>query len=408
MRTLEALPAASTRVLLRVDINAPIENGRVVDHRRFARHAETISRLTERGHAVVVLAHQGRPGRDTFVSLAEHADILADYLDAPVEFVPSVFDDAAEAAIRDVGPGAVLLLENVRMTEDELTDQEPAAHARTALVQTLAPLFDAYVNDGYSVAHRPHASVVGFPAVMDAYAGPVMATEYAYNTAVYDREFDGVVTIVLGGRKAGDVIEALDALADRVDRFLLGGAVGELFLRGAGYPVGTDVGTDFYESYYRTYEQAITDALDRFGDRITLPVDLATASGGDRVETPVAAIDTKAVDYFDIGSETVATYREVIADSAAVLVKGAPGVFEKEPFSLGTCGVLSAIADGDCFSVVGGGDTARAVDRCGFDPAAYDHLSIAGGAYLYALAGRPLPGVVALEEAATRIADDRN
>lgn len=391
------------RLLVRIDINAPVEDGRVQDHSRFQRHAETVRQLCAADHAVALLAHQGRPGRDTFVPLEQHAEILAGHLGQEIRYVPDLAGPTAQDAIDALSGGDVLLLENVRFDEEELADRTPAEHANADFVRTLSEEFDVYVNDGYSVAHRDHASIVGFPERMPAYAGPVMETEYAYNTSLQTREFDGQVTMILGGKKAGDVIAAMDHLADRVDTFLLGGVVGELFLRAAGHPVGYDVGTDFYDDYFSACESEIVDALDRFGDRIELPVDLAYEQDGSRAEHRIEDLDEKTVDYLDIGRETINTYVDVISDSEAVMVKGALGVFEREAFSAGTVELLEAIGASDCFSVVGGGDTSRAVGLYALDPQAFDHLSIAGGAYLRALTGEPLPGIEALNRAERRM-----
>ena len=541
------------RLLVRIDVNAPVEDGAVQSTRRFERHADSIADLLREDHGLALLAHQGRPGRDTFVTLEEHAEILSDLLGYPVEYVPSTHGEEALDVIEDLGAGNVVLLENTRMTDDELPEEAPDEKAETEFVQALAPEFDAYVNDGYSVAHRSHASIVGFPEVMDAYAGPVMADEYEYNTSLERREFDGQVTMILGGTKAEDVIAAMDNLEDRVDRFLLGGVVGELFLRAEGHPVGHDLpdGPDLYDDNYAENEELIADVHDRFGDRIELPTDLAYEAeaeaesedepveeesedvpeesesedvseesdsegvseeaepegaevedvseeaesrdvseendsedvsgeaesedvseeaepenaskmsdpddiaevlkpknvaevsepegededaatgveggsegeteddtsestletdggieGGERAEHRVEEIDEKRVSYMDIGHETAERYVEVIEESEAVLVKGALGVFEDERFSHGTVEVLQAVADSDAFSVVGGGDTSRAVPMYGIDEDGFDHLSIAGGAYLKALTGEPLVGIEALERSAERMDED--
>ena len=485
------------RLLVRIDVNAPVEDGAVQSTRRFERHADSIAALLREDHGLALMAHQGRPGRDTFVTLEEHAEILSDLLGYPVEHVPSTHGEEALDAIEDLGAGDVILLENTRMSDDELPEEAPESKAGTEFVQALAPELDAYVNDGYSVAHRSHASIVGFPEVMDAYAGPVMADEYEYNTSVERKEFDGQVTMVLGGTKAEDVIAAMDNLEEKVDRFLLGGVVGELFLRAKGYPVGHDLpdGPDLYDDNYAENEELIADVLDRFGDRIELPVDLAYEDMGeetdeaateaesedeaateaesedgekaeetdesepeaesegeagesedesgadegdddesgagegdddesgadegddDKIETDggvedenggrsehrVEEIDEKTVSYMDIGHETAERYVEVVEESEAVLVKGALGVFEDERFSHGTVEVLRAVADSDAFSVVGGGDTSRAVPMYGLDEDGFEHLSIAGGAYLKALTGEPLAGIEALERAAERM-----
>ncbi|MFP9059721.1 phosphoglycerate kinase [Natrialbaceae archaeon A-chndr2] len=389
------------RVLVRVDINAPVENGRAQDNRRFERHASSIRTLLEDGHAVAVMAHQGRPGRDTFISLESHADILGEHLGQDVGFVPDTFGEDALEAIEALETGEVLLLENVRMCEDELPEKEPEEHAQSEFVQTLAPKFDAYVNDAYSAAHRAHASLVGFPLVMDAYAGPVMDAEYTANSAIQDREFDGPVTMVLGGTKAEDLIPVIERVDDTVDRFCLGGIVGELFLRAAGHDVGYDVeGTEFFDHQWDDHADTIESILETYGDRLTLASDLAyEGDDGERAETAVDGLE-KDTSYLDVGSESAETYANLVRESDAVFVKGALGVFEDERFATGTVTVLEAIAETDCFSVVGGGDTSRAIGMYGLDEADFGHVSIAGGAYVRALTGEPLIGIEVLERAA--------
>ncbi|MCU4973763.1 phosphoglycerate kinase [Halobacteria archaeon AArc-m2/3/4] len=385
------------KLLVRFDLNAPVEDGVVQDNRRFQRHADTLSELLDDGHAVAVLAHQGRPGRDSFVSLDQHADILADHIGREVSFVPDTDGEEALEAIRDLEGGEVLLLENVRMCDDELPEKDPAEHAESDLVQTLAPEFDAYVNDAYSAAHRAHASLVGFPLVMDAYAGRVMETEYTANSAIQDKEFDGPVTMVLGGTKAEDLIPVIERV-DGVDRFCLGGIVGELFLRAAGHDVGYDVeGTDFFDDQWESHRETIEEILETYGDRLTLAVDLAYEDDdGDRGEISVDGA-TKETSFLDVGSNTTETYADLVSESEAVFVKGALGVFEDERFSDGTVGVLEAIAETDCFSVVGGGDTSRAIPMYGLSEDDFSHVSIAGGAYVAALTGESLIAIDVLD-----------
>ncbi|MFC7098062.1 phosphoglycerate kinase [Halobaculum marinum] len=399
-RTLDDLPAEQ-RVLVRLDLNSPVEDGVVQDNRRFSRHAETVAELAESGHRVALMAHQGRPGRDTFVSLEQHADILAEHAGVDVDFVADTFGDDALAAVRDLDAGDVLLLENTRMTDDELPEKAPEEHAASDFVQTLAPEFDAYVNDAYSAAHRKHASLVGFPLKLPSYAGRVMETEYEANTAIAEREFDGDVTMVVGGTKATDVIGVMEALDEKVDQFLLGGVAGELFLRAAGYPVGEDVDTELFDEQWSANEETIRSVLEERRDQVTLASDLAYEDAdGERGEVAVEDIVEKTQSFLDVGSDTVADYEPVIRDSEAVFVKGALGVFEDERFSVGTVGVLEAIADTDCFSVVGGGDTSRAITMYGMSEDDFSHVSIAGGAYIRALTGEPLPAVELLVQSA--------
>ena len=397
-KTLDDL-ADGQRVLLRVDLNSPVEEGRVQDNRRFSRHAQTVRDLVESGHRVALLAHQGRPGRETFVRLEQHADILAEHVDQPIRYVPDTDGEDALAAIDTLEAGDVLMLENARMTDDELPEADPEVHADSEFVRTLAAEFDAYVGDGYSVAHREHASIVGFPLVMDAYAGRVMVSEYEANSSIASREFDGEVTMVAGGKKATDVIEVMTALEDKVDNFLLGGIAGELFLRAVGYEVGQDIGEmDLYDEQFERNREKIQHMIEAHPSELVYPTDLAYENAdGERTEVTVADVKNKDHDYLDVGADTTSRYADIAANSAAVFVKGALGVFEDERFSHGTSNVLEAIAARDCFSVVGGGDTSRAIEMYGMRENDFSHVSIAGGAYIRALTGKPLPGVEVLK-----------
>ncbi|MFC5367885.1 phosphoglycerate kinase [Salinirubrum litoreum] len=399
-KTLDDLPDDQC-VLVRLDLNSPVEDGKPQDNRRFQRHARTVRELMETGHRVVLMAHQGRPGRDDFISLEGHADILAEHVGHDVGFVADTYGEEALAAIDALEPGEALLLENTRMCDDELPEKEPEAHADSEFVQTLSGHVDAYVNDAYSAAHRAHASLVGFPLVLPAYAGRVMETEYEANTAIAEKEFDGQVTMVVGGTKATDVIDVMHAIGDKVDTFCMGGIAGELFLRADGAPVGFDLDpeADLYDSQWDANHETIESLIDERGDGIRLATDLAyEADDGDRAEVRVADVDEKDESYLDIGTETVESYEPIIRESDAVFVKGALGVFEDERFSTGTVGVLEAIAETDCFSVVGGGDTSRAIEMYGLSEDDFSHVSIAGGAYIRALTGDSLIGVEVLQQ----------
>jgi len=233
---------------------------------------------------------------------------------------------------------------------------------------------------------------------MDAYAGRVMEQEYTAITAVRNRAFDGPVTMVLGGTKAEDTIPIVEQLDDTVDRFCLGGVVGELFLRADGHTVGYDVAdTSLFDHQWDDYRDDLKRILEAYRDRLRLPTDLACEDDdGERAEVAVEGT-TKERPFLDVGAETAERYADVVADSAAVFIKGSLGVFEDERFADGTVMVLSATAEADCFSVVGGGDTARAVELYDFDENDFSRITIAGGAYVRALTGDPLVGVDVLK-----------
>jgi phosphoglycerate kinase len=387
------------RVLVRLDLNSPVEDGEVQDNNRFDRYSETVAALAEADHKVVLMAHQGRPGRDDFVSLEQHADILAEHVGKPIQFVADTFGDEAIAAIESLEAGEILLLENTRMTDDELPEKDPEEHAESEFVQTLSKYFDAYVNDAYSAAHRAHASTVGFPLVLPAYAGLVMEREYEYNTSVANKEFDGPVTMVCGGNKSEDVISVVNNLGGKVDNFLLGGLPGELFRRAQGYPVGHDLeGMDLLDGQWDETRDTLEDLVENRLDEFGLPVDFAyEGDDGDRAEIALEDIEQKEDAYLDIGHDTIEDYLPYIEESDAVFVKGAVGVFEDERFADGTVELISAIAESDCFSVIGGGDTARTLELYDIDEDEFDHVSIAGGAYLNALTGKELVAVEVLK-----------
>ncbi len=385
-------------VLARIDINSPVEDGEVQDNKRFERHAETVQELMAANDRVVLMAHQGRPGRDTHVSLEQHADILEEHAGVPVRHVGDTAGEDAVTAIKESDGEEALLLENVRFLEAELENREPEEHAESELVQTLHEHFDAYVNDAFSAAHRPHASLVGFPPVMDAYAGTVMADEWEH-TSTLRNGLDGRTAMLVGGKKASDVIEVMERLADDVDDFLVAGLVGELFLRAEGHDVGYDVRQDdtFMHEQWMANRDRIKHLMQEHRDKLHLPRDLAFHNGGAvREEVPVEEA-AKEKPYWDVGKRTVEAFVPVIESADAVFVKGAPGVFEDEKFRYGATKLLEAI-QGCEFSVVGGGDTARAVDLCGLDEDGFSHVSIAGGAYIRALTGEELPAVTALKE----------
>ena len=391
MQTIDDLEPGTT--LTRIDINAPVIDGTIQDNKRFERHAETLQRLADEGHAVPVLAHQGRPGRDDFTTLEQHAAILDERIDAPVHYHDALHSERTTERIENLDAGEILLLENVRFASEELNCRGPEAHADGILVQNLSSVVEQYVNDAYSAAHRPHASLTGFAPVLDSYAGPVMAEEIEHNTQLQDRA-EGNSVMLVGGSKPADIVPVMEHCCrnDMVDTFLLGGVIGKLYLQEQGKTVGTDRILEDVDDEIRA---SVQDLADEYGDRIEAPRDLATDSDGRR-SVSIGAIDQNTC-YLDIGDRTIETYEDYLEQADTIFVKGAPGVFEDDPFARGTERLLTTIARSDGFTVVGGGDTANALDELGIADDRFDHVSIAGGAYIKALIGDDLAAVDALE-----------
>lgn len=397
--TLDDLPGPDQTgtVLVRVDINAPLDDdGRPVGTARFRAHLATLADLEDR--AVVLLAHQGRPGRPDCVTLAPHAEVLTDLLGRPVRHVPDLFGAPAQAAVEEAGPGDVVLLENTRMFPEEKADPAPDH----PFAEALAPLADAYVLDAFAAAHRADASLVALPRAMWACAGRLVEAEVrALARAI--QEPDRPAVLVLGGAKPDDSIAVAERMLGegRADALLPGGAVANLLLQASGTSVGppnwgfVQHQVDDAEALFKRAEAL----LEAHGDKVHLPVDVALDREGDRVEVPVS--DLPASDpIHDLGSATVDAYRDVLADAGTVVVNGPLGVYEHPGFGQATREVLAAVAASPAFTVAGGGHTAEALERFGIE--GFDHVSTGGGALLAYLAGTPMPALTALVEARLR------
>ncbi|OIB56901.1 phosphoglycerate kinase [Natrialba sp. SSL1] len=394
--TLDDLDVEGTTVGVRVDVNSPIDaEGSLADDARLRAHVDTLSELLERGGRVAVLAHQGRPGGDDFVSLAPHADRLSVLLDRPVEYVDATFTDAAREAVRSLDNGECVVLENTRFYSEEYMEFDPDRAARTHLVEGLAPVLDAYVNDAFAAAHRSQPSLVGFPTVLPGYAGRVMESELDVLGTIEETPEPRVY--VIGGAKVPDSIDVAWSVLEKglADHVLTAGVVGNVFLIADEVDLG-DASSDFiYEQGYWDEIDRAQDLLDAYGDRIALPRDVAVERDGDRHELAVNALpprDGEAA--MDIGHSTLAYYERILEDAGTVILNGPAGVFEDETFETGTKELYGA-ATSVPMSIVGGGDTASALRQLGVE--GFSHVSTGGGAALRMLTAEPLPAVTALE-----------
>jgi phosphoglycerate kinase len=395
IRTLDDLALEGTSVGVRVDINSPLtSDGGLADDARLRAHVDTLSELLERGGKVTILAHQGRPGGAEFEPLEAHATRFDELLDWPVIYTDATSSAGAREAIEGLDPGQALVLENTRFYSEEYMEFEPERAAQTHLVARLAPHFDVFVNDAFAAAHRSQPSMVGFAHRLDAYAGRVMEREI--DVLGHIDETPAPRAYVVGGAKVPDAIRIIrhGIEAGLADEVLTAGLVGNVFLMADGVDLGESAADYILEKDFWDQIDRAAALLEEHGDQIHLPVDVAVENDDGRHEIPVSELPTPDDgDVMDVGSETVAAYRSVLAEMGTAILNGPAGVFEKPPYQAGTKGLFQAVADAN-YSVVGGGDTARAIRK--FDIGGFDHVSTGGGAALAMLTGQSLPAIEVL------------
>ena len=384
--TVDDLDVAGRRVLVRSDLNVPIEDGAVSDDFRIRMALGTVERLRADGSVVVVCSHLGRPkGVDPELSLAPVAERMAELGGFPVRHLDHVVGAEVEGAVASAGHGDVLLLENTRFEEGE-TGNDPA------LADGLAALADLFVQDAFGSVHRAHASTVGVAERLRAAAGPLLDAELA-SLGRFLGDPDRPYVVVLGGAKVSDKLGVVENLLPKVDIMLIGGGMCFTFLAAKGYEVGTSLVQD-------DQVEAVKRLLDGpAGDKIVLPTDVVVATDfAEDAEGTVVAADEIPQDQMglDIGPDTADEFASVMRDAASIFWNGPMGVFEWERFRAGTEAVAEAMAVTEGFTAVGGGDSAAALRLLGMEDRV-SHLSTGGGAGLELLEGAELPGVAALE-----------
>ncbi len=396
MRSLDEFSAAGKRVLVRVDFNSPVDpaTGRILDDERIRGHADTVRRLADEGAVVVLLSHQSRPGRADFTTLETHAERLSRVIGRKVRYVDEVFGTRVREEVQDAEAGDVLLLENVRFYSEEYMEMPPDEAAETHEVRRLAPLFDAYVNDAFSAAHRSQPSIVGFPCRLPAYAGELMEREVDVLGSL--DEAPEPLILSLGGAKVEDALGVVRnvGLHDAADEILLSGAVANLFLLADGVEVGEGTTEFLHDEGFLALADDARALLDEYRDILRLPSDVAVETDDGRVEVSVDELPVESP-AFDIGIETVAEYSAALRDAGTAVVNGPPGVYEEPLFERGTQEILSAAAEAE-YAVAGGGDTAAAIDS--LNVTGFDHVSSGGGASTAMLSGDELPGIEALKD----------
>lgn len=408
--TLDDFDLSGRTVLLRVDINSPIDpaTGRILSDARIREHAATIRDL--RPAKVAVLAHQSRPGKDDFTTLEAHAERLAAILGHPVRYVDSLYGRHAVEAIGSLKEGDVVVLENTRFyaEEEALANGKVEKMARSHMVRRLAPLADYFVLDAFAAAHRAQPSLVGFSEVLPTLAGRVMERELAMLTRVIESQ-DRPKVAIFGGVKLDDSLGVADHMLTKglVDKVLTTGGVANLFLHAKGMDLGGPT-TSFLEREVDGYTDLVPRAqklLKAHGDRVLVPIDVVLNDRGRRKAVRTSELPAN-LPVYDIGLDTIARYIDEIRRAKTIVMNGPAGVFEIEEFSVGTRELFTAVADAEAFTVVGGGHTVAAFEQLGLQNA-IDHVSTGGGALIHFLAGKELPLVTALRRSYARFTKSR-
>ncbi|MBM4369689.1 MAG: phosphoglycerate kinase [Deltaproteobacteria bacterium] len=384
--TLADLDLAQRRVLLRVDFNVPLDNGKITDDTRIVAALPTIKYLREKGCRVVVCSHLGRPsGIDPALSLEPVAARLAELLDGEVLFAHDIVGDDVEAMTKELVPGGVMLLENLRFHAGEKGGDE-------AFAQALARLGEVYVNDAFGAMHRGETSIA---AVVNHFEQAGVGFLVGKELEALGRCVGGAARPyvgILGGAKVSDKILVIEALLSRVDELIVGGAMAYTFLKAKG----VDVGKSRVEADKLALATRLLERCAEKGVTMHLPVDHVVNHSFDSAERPqvVAQIDADQMG-LDIGPQTVQNYAAVIANAQTVFWNGPMGVFERDAYAAGTRGVAEAVAACKGYTVVGGGDSAAAAAKFGLSEK-FTHVSTGGGASLEFIEGKDLPGVKAI------------
>ena len=381
------LDVENKKVLVRVDFNVPIKEGKVKDDTRIVAALPTINYLLEHGAAVILCSHLGRPkeGPDPVFSMKPVADYLATLIENPVKFAEDCIGPKADEAAAALQMGEVLVLENTRFHKEE-TKNDPG------MSKALASLADLYVNDAFGSAHRAHASTAGVADYLPAAAGFLLQKEIQYlGNAIADPARPFVA--ILGGAKISDKIGVIKNLLTKADKILIGGGMANTFLKAQGYEMADSL-------VEAEVLDVAKDLLAQSAGKLMLPVDMVLANAFDQ-EAEMKTVDLGDVPagwrVLDIGPKTVEAFNAVVASAGTVVWNGPMGVFEFPKFAAGTFAVAKAVAESSAVSIIGGGDSVAAINQSGLDDK-ITHISTGGGASLEMLEGLELPGLAVLND----------
>ncbi|MFL2944678.1 MAG: phosphoglycerate kinase [Candidatus Poseidoniales archaeon] len=390
-------------IILRIDINSSVnpENGEILDNTRIKRHADTVKELSEKKAKVVILAHQSRPGKLDFVSLKKHAKMMTEIINIDIQFIPDIYGPKAINSIQELKNGEIIMLENVRFDEEEIKfnkfeNDNFEKQTKSRMVRTLSPLADLFVNDAFAAAHRCQPSLVGFAEKLPAIAGRVMQRELDFlGKAIASGPQPRIA--ILGGSKAADSVSISEYFLKKgVDYVLTGGVVANIFLLAADIDIG-EASTAFVKKNIPDYKNIISKAKDlvnKYGNHIVYPNDVALNKEGRRFGIPIDSLPTK-YPIHDIGLNTLVNYIEHIKKAGTIIANGPMGVFEDAEFAVGTREIFEAISQNQNMTVVGGGETAMAFNQMGLT-SKIEHVSTGGGSCIAFMADETMPALEAM------------
>ena len=396
--TLENFDFRDKTVLLRVDINCPLDKStlKILNDSRVRSIVPTVRELSGKRAKVVVLAHQSRKGKWDFIGLEQHAALLSKNLNAPVKYVNDLTGQKAKDAISAMVSGEVLLLGNVRELESESVEADMYTHSESDLICELSPLADYYVCDAFGASHRSQCSLVGFPLKLPSASGRLMAKEMYALMSIFENPRRPSV-FILGGAKFADVPHMIDKVLETgtADTVIVVGLAGNAFLSARGVDIGEASSRILADELTEENFIAAREVLSKHDLKILLPVDVAVERNGRRVCISVGDMPTDEP-ALDIGDRSIEKFEKVILSSKTSFMSGPAGMFEKDGFEVGTKKLITAMVDSKGLSVLGGGHTAGAAER--FDLAdRVSYVSTGGGALETFLLGEPLPVIEALK-----------
>lgn len=389
-KTLHDLDLKGKRVFCRVDFNVPMDDGNITDDTRIRAALPTINYLTENGAKVILASHLGRPKGQVVedLRLDPVAKQLSNLTGKEVLKTDSVYGDEVNKAIEQLAAGDILVIENVRFERGEEDNDE-------SLANEFAKMADLYVNDAFGAAHRAHASTAGVAEKLPAAAGFLMEKEIEVLSKALENP-ERPFTAIIGGAKVKDKINVIDHLLDIVDHLIIGGGLANTFIKAKGYEIGNSLLEEDKIDLAKQFMQKAEEKKVQF----VIPEDVVIADEfSQTADTKIATLDNIPADWqiLDIGPETRHTYEEIIKKSKLIIWNGPMGVFEYNAFAGGTKEVARALAETEGYTVIGGGDSAAAVEKFGFAKEV-DHVSTGGGASLEFMEGKVLPGVQALDD----------